>query len=362
MKVDLLLVSVDATFGLRRAADELEAGLATLGVSTARVRTARAPVTRLRGSLLVEDLAHATAVRRRVDLAERALRPRALIYPSPLAALLEPARRLARGAVRVDAVARQNRPGRRNAPQRALEPRVLGEAALLLPYGLRRPAVALGDRVLPLPAVAEPSAGALDGARERNVLVYAGNPHKKGLDRAAAAFGRARTAGWRLVVCGLEAGRGREFLRDRDVPEPPGTWWPGTLAPGAFRSLCRRSAVYLSASRFEDFGMAQLEALADGALLACAPSPGNGDFLALAEELTPRLVAASGDPDDLARALDTALALAPEAAARYRARAAELLAPYAASEAARRLEEVVARLLQPEIPASPLAERRPCPA
>ena len=51
------------------------------------------------------------------------------------------------------------------------------------------------------------------------MVTYAGNPDKKGLDLIAQAWGSAPPAGRRLIVTGIDAERGRGFLRDRGVSE-----------------------------------------------------------------------------------------------------------------------------------------------
>jgi hypothetical protein len=92
------------------------------------------------------------------------------------------------------------------------------------------------------------------------------------------------------------------------------------LAPAAYRALLRRSRVYLTAPRREDYGVAQLEALADGCLLVTTRAPGPYAALPLAERLDPRLVG-----DDLAGALRVAL---DDPAPGYAERAAAAIAPY----------------------------------
>ena len=46
------------------------------------------------------------------------------------------------------------------------------------------------------------------------------------------------------------------------------------LAPAAFRALLRRARAFVAAPRREDYGIAALEALADGCMLVTTPSPG----------------------------------------------------------------------------------------
>ena len=66
--------------------------------------------------------------------------------------------------------------------------------------------------------------------------------------------------------------------------------------------MLRRARVYVTAPRREDYGIAQLEALADGCLLVTTPAPGPYAALELARSLDPRLVS-----DDLGAAVRVAL-------------------------------------------------------
>jgi hypothetical protein len=107
------------------------------------------------------------------------------------------------------------------------------------------------------------------------------------------------------------------------------------LSRAEYRALLRRSRVFLTAPRREDYGIAQLEALADGCLLVTTPAPGPYAALPVARELDPRLV-----HDELAirPALDDPL---PD----YAERAAAALTPW--SPAA--VDRVVAEQLLPRL-------------
>jgi glycosyltransferase involved in cell wall biosynthesis len=124
-----------------------------------------------------------------------------------------------------------------------------------------------------------------------------------------AAWARARRPGEELVVAGVEPGGAAEGVR-----------WAGRLPPEEYRALLRRARAYVTAPRREDFGLAQLEALADGCRLVTTPAPGPYVALPLARALDPRLVAR-----DLAPAIRVAL---DDPAPDYAARAARLVAPY----------------------------------
>ena len=64
-----------------------------------------------------------------------------------------------------------------------------------------------------------------------------------------------------------------------------------------YRALLRRARVFVCAPRREDYGIAQLEALADGCMLVTTSAPGPYAALPIARALDERLVG-----DDLASA------------------------------------------------------------
>jgi glycosyltransferase involved in cell wall biosynthesis len=86
------------------------------------------------------------------------------------------------------------------------------------------------------------------------------------------------------------------------VDREPGVRLVGRLPADAYRTLLARARVFVTAPRREDYGIAQLEALAAGCMLATTPAPGPYLALEIARDLDPRLV--SGQ---LAQALRTAL-------------------------------------------------------
>ena len=164
-------------------------------------------------------------------------------------------------------------------------------------------------------------------------MTYAANPHKKGLDRVLAAWAAARRDGEELVLAGAD-------LRI----DAPGVRVAGALEPPAYRALLRRARVFVTAPRREDYGIAQLEALADGCVLVTTAAPGPYAALALARGLDARLVVDDPrDGDALAAALRSALD-APLPG--YAERAATAIAPFAraAVDAVVR-DELLARLL-----------------
>ena len=127
--VDVLLVQLGSTEGLRVADEELVGSLRRAGAHVVVAAAARPQEIR---TLVLTDLRWARAARRAAVDALARLRgspPRSVIYSTTTAALLWPLP----GAIRFDAAAAANRPGRHGLWQRPLERRRLRQAPLLLP-------------------------------------------------------------------------------------------------------------------------------------------------------------------------------------------------------------------------------------
>jgi hypothetical protein len=157
-----------------------------------------------------------------------------------------------------------------------------------------------------------------------------------------AAWLRESRADEELVVAGLDATAGAAWL-----PARPGAGgrvrFAGLIPRAEYRALLRRARVFLAAPRREDYGIAQLEALADGCVLVTTPSPGPYAALPLAQALDPRLVAPR-------LAIRTAL---DDPVPDYGARAAELIAPWRPEA----VDRVVAEALLPALRRTPPATR-----
>ena len=123
----------------------------------------------------------------------------ALLWPGP-------------GAIRYDAPAAGNRPGRHGLWQRPLERRRLREAPLLVPQAQgalpRRPRRTRPRVVVPIPV--EPSGRLRRRERDIAAITYARQPVEEGPRPRARARGRRRGApGEELVVAGVERVPGR---------------------------------------------------------------------------------------------------------------------------------------------------------
>jgi hypothetical protein len=182
--------------------------------------------------------------------------------------------------------------------------------------------------------------------RDPIAVTYAGSPGKKGLDLVVRAWNEAAVGDRALVITGIPKPEGLRFLAQRGVAEPRRAEWTGLISHAEFRALTCRADLYLSASTYENYGIAQLEALLDGALLVTVASEGPFAALPLARELAPELVAAEPTAAGLARALACALDLSDAAQTRYRERAADLVHGHTVAAVEERLRlEVLPRLL-----------------
>jgi len=319
------------------------------GASTAAVSVGRGAADRLRRGYPLNDLVEMHAARRTVRSAVERLEPRSLIASSTTAAMLLPALPMPY-AVRFDAPARLNRPGARNAFLHALERRAMRRARLTIPFsvaGAEALPAGAAESIVVSPPV-DPSAlkGVPGGAaRERLAVAYVPDPKAKGLDVLVAGWAAAAVPDARLEVYGLDPDWARSHLRRSGVPEPATLDLRGTVPAEEFRARLRRAHAYVAGARWEDWGQAPLEALADGALLATVPSGGPYEGLRLARRLDPALVATEIDAAALAPAIRAAFEMSPDRVGAYRERAAELMRPFR-SEA---VQETVTRELLPAL-------------
>jgi glycosyltransferase involved in cell wall biosynthesis len=351
--IDVLIVSLGSTGGLRAVDEELLASLRRAGATAEIVAAAPQPATR---TLMLTDLRWALAARRAAQDALARTDPRAIIYSTTTAALLWPRA----GAIRFDAPSAGNRPGRHGLWQRPLERRRLREAPLLLPqsegalhevHGSVRKTLGRRDALV-LPVPVEPSGphsrhggahsgGHPEGRRQADehrdiaAVTYAANPAKKGLDLLLDAWRKVRREGEELHVAGATEGELRAL--GYGIPAE-GVRIAGMLSREDYRALLRRARVYACAARREDYGVAQLEALADGCMLVTTPSPGPYVALPIARELDGRLV-----DGDIGAAVRVAL---DDPVPGYAERAAHLLAPFSRAEVDRQVaDELLPRLL-----------------
>jgi glycosyltransferase involved in cell wall biosynthesis len=345
---EILIVGCADTLGWRINEAEFAASLQRLGVSHRLVRRTPGLVRRLSRSYATAELAEAQAARRALSEALEDGWPGAVVLMSSTASFLVPVDRLRRKGVavgiRVDCPAAVNRPGIAGLPQRSLERRRLTRASAVIAMGPRSAAVAdgLGERTIALPTTIEVPAADRAPSQPPRLLAYAANPERKGLDRMVRAWGRlGREAGAVLTITGIEPGRAARALQRAGIERPPPIELPGRVPRERQLELLRGATAFVSASRWEEWGIAQLEALAAGVPLITTPARGAYEAEPLARELAAGLVAPGDDADALAAAMAAALEMDAARRSRYRREAARLIEPFGRDAVDRVMREQV---------------------
>jgi hypothetical protein len=329
--LDIALVSLGTTPGLRRS-DQAFFDMARMaGLSCQMVNVGIGKAGGLRRQSTMTDMIEARAARN----AASGLKAKVIVYSTVTAALMQ--KPTGPYAVRFDSTAAENRQGAGGAWSRRREVKALAGAALLLPLGdaalntIPKEASTVPAIPLHVPVEGTPTAqrsASIAGTDERDIdaLAYAGDPEKRGLDILMQAWHSSGLAGTRrLRVTGIDRARAVDWLKRRKIEEPAGVEWSGLLEPGQFRYTLSRTRVFVNASRREDHGLSQLEALAAGAALVTVASEGPYEALPLATQLDSRLVSPSISPHSLAFAIRAGFAVDLDD---YSRRAAELLKPY----------------------------------
>jgi glycosyltransferase involved in cell wall biosynthesis len=274
---------------------------------------------------MLTDFVQARAARQAARQGIGEHRPRVLVYCSITAALLWPAP----GAIYLDALAAENRPGRHGIWQRVVEQRRLAEAPLVISWSQPAldslPTNGSAGVVVPVP-IERPAAPA--PRRDIAALTYAGDPVKRQLPLVLAAWRTARRGDEALIVTGANG------LATDGIDSV------GMVSPDEFRDLLARTRVFIAAPRREEYGVAALEALAAGCVLVTTPAPGGYPARELAGRLDSRLVG-----HDLAPMIRLAL---DDPRPDYADRAAELLGPFSRATVDRTVaQHVLPRLLNP---------------
>ncbi|HEY1517208.1 MAG TPA: glycosyltransferase [Solirubrobacteraceae bacterium] len=349
-RVDVLVLSLGTTRGLRLSDAQLVDMLRDAGASVAAVATRIGLTNALRRAYPVNDVVEAIAARRALVSGSRRYRPRAVVFSTTTAALFAGAPGVP-FAVWLDSPARLNRVGRASRPLHVLERRQLARARVLMPHtpgaAAALPLGAAPSVIVSPPIPVAPVAGDAD-AREPVVVAYTPDPKAKGLALLCAAWERVSLPGARLLIAGIDGERAHGFLARRGLALPAGAELVGMLPQSSFRDLLSRARVFVSTAAWEDFGIAPLEALDRGALLVCAPGGGPFPALGIASALAAELVAADRDPATVARALEAAFAADAATLGAYRSAARVALAPYRREAAVARIQEdVLPALLGP---------------
>jgi hypothetical protein len=345
--VDILHVCAGTTGGWKAIDDAMNLALDELGVSVKRIAMPRRGIGLVRRSgHPLNDLYEAGAMATATSRALQEVSPSAIIYSSSHAALLQPRRRV-REAVWVDGPIALMSPGARAAPVRALERLRQHRLDVVLAMSLQHPDL-LAEPLRPRATVvlhmpvdpSDPDVPAQDIPPPYGAM-YAGVPGKKGLDIALQAWELAAPQ-VPLVVTGITAEDASNYLGHHPRE---GVVFTGRIARAQHRAIVRHASVYVSASRREEYGTAQLEAIADRVPLAAVPSLGAVEPVAVARRLTPNLVAAEISSPALATSIRAALDMSSDELAGYGAAAGAIMREYSFKAFKQRLREDVLPLL-----------------
>jgi len=344
---DIALISLATTPGLVRSDAAFAQLIRDCGVGCEVVPVRIGPSGKLRRHPAATDLVEAIAARRTARTATKDVR--AVVYSTTTAALLQHTDKPY--AVRFDATAGLNRPaGLPSAWQRARERRVLKDARLLLPVSEGATAKLPDPHApvvrLPIPVDDVPSAA----ERDITATAYAGYPKKRGLEQIAMAWMDACPPGGMLVVGGLDHEKADRWYTRVDLREPKQTEYTGMIPRDEWLANVARSKVFVNGSWWEDYGIAQFEALAAGTPVATVPSRGSYEALPLIRQLDPELVTDEIDSGQLAAAIEKALAYDDARRADYGARAQKLLEPYRADSLRDTVRDKVLPVLLDEAP------------
>lgn len=346
--VDILHVSAGTTRGWRVIDETLRLTMEELSVSVERVAIKRPSGGQmLRIGSPFNDLYQASCLVAAAESGMRRVKPAAIFYSSSHAALLQPRRGIPE-AVWIDGPIAYMSSGRRTAPLRALEAARQRRLDLVISMSLQyadrlvAPLYPRASAVLHVPV--DPSASNITlpaGLTSPYGVTYAGNPGKKGLDLAIEAW-KIVAPGIPLVVTGITRAAARSYLGQ----DPPAeVKFAGSLSRESHRAIVRHADLYVSASRREEYGTAQLEALADGIPVAAVPSLGVVEPLAVARRLEPPLVADAVSAEKLAGVVSRALRMSDTARAKYRERCSELMSGYSSAAFKKRLADDVLPVL-----------------
>jgi glycosyltransferase involved in cell wall biosynthesis len=337
----ITLISPAGTGGWRRNEEALSESLDRLGVEHEIRRVELGRFERLRHPWAVGSLLVATAAARELRRALGEDKPEAVIAVNSTAAMRFPFRRLKSDgipvAIRIDCPASEQFPGVTHALHRRFERRALRSADLALTMGpLSTAAVKpFTGQVAEVPLGIDPS-NPLPPAEPPTVIAYGGQPHFKGLDwivRAWNELGDGRGEA-ELVITGVEHDQVAAFLSMAGIEEPAAVRWAGRLPRPEYERLLADATAFVSASRLEGHGIAQLEALAVGVPLVTTPSKGAYEAFPIAADLAPRLAA---ETDELSDAIAAALAMPGDERTGYARRAAAALAPFSHERATAQL-------------------------
>jgi glycosyltransferase involved in cell wall biosynthesis len=190
-----------------------------------------------------------------------------------------------------------------------LEKKKFGNADLILPwtrfgknflikeYGLE------SDKIEQIPfALEDGNLGGIKMSDGGFAISYCskGMMRRKGLDILIKAW---NMVGFdkRLIVTGVDMESASNFLGDMSLKIPSNVEFTGMLSHDDYLKTLAASSFFISASRWEDFGIAVLEALSLGKPVVSTPTIGPSELL---RDIDENLISPSFSPGDLASSIE----------------------------------------------------------
>jgi glycosyltransferase involved in cell wall biosynthesis len=131
-------------------------------------------------------------------------------------------------------------------------------------------------------------------------ISYCSRPWIKGLDILVKAWSECHSTK-RLVITGINKKDAMLYLKKKKVKIGDNIEFAGVLPREKHLSILAKSSFFISPARFEEFGIAILEALSYGKPVVSTPTIGPPEFL---REIDKNLISASFSPVDLANTIE----------------------------------------------------------
>jgi glycosyltransferase involved in cell wall biosynthesis len=169
-----------------------------------------------------------------------------------------------------------------------------GKRFLIDKYGIEE------EKIIRIPYTLHPDEMGYKIADDGFAISYCSREmRRKGLDILVKAWSMIHE-NKKLVVTGVNKEDAVLYLKKKSIKIPDNIELAGMLRREEYLSMLAKSSFFISASRFEDFGIAVLEALSYGKPVAATPTIGPSEFL---RGIDKNLISPSFSPVDLANTI-----------------------------------------------------------
>ena len=169
-----------------------------------------------------------------------------------------------------------------------------GKRFLIDKYGIEE------EKIIRIPYTLHPDEMGYKIADDGFAISYCSREmRRKGLDILVKAWSMIHE-NKKLVVTGVNKEDAVLYLKKKSIKIPDNIEFAGVMTRAGYLSKLARSGFYISPARFEDFGIAVLEALSYGKPVASTPTIGPSEFL---REIDNNLISPSFSTVDLANTI-----------------------------------------------------------